>query len=146
MYTGLKSIGAALLGIIIGMALVSLLFLFVCYGSAPGIIYDGSYPFLNCLFFVPQGAWLGGLTGYAVSAVRRNKRPEAAAVLICGVLLFLSVPALFVYTDPTHIYPYEPSERWSQLGFYFGVTLFWAALMGGWAVCLLAKSPEPISD
>ena len=130
-----------LLGSILGAIAMSLGYYLFDYCVNPRLIYDGSYFLIEGLLaFSPQGIWLGAVTGYAVAAARGGLLKKASIISICGILLFLIAPSWFVIKDPLHFYAYEPSERWSQMGYYYGGGLLWAGLLSTWAFRLWAKS------
>lgn len=124
---------AVVIGVVVGAIAVSLVNFLLHLAFARQLFNDGLYLILY-FFFVPQGAWLGGFTAYALMEARRGSRRRAGTVLLTGSVLLIGAALLFAFS--------YPSDHWDYLTGYFGVALVWALGLIIWAV-LLAKAPPP---
>lgn len=115
----------SLIGSLLGAVAVSLANFLEQLAFERALFSDGLYIILYFLY-VPQGAWLGALTGYGLSAVGRVNRRRTGAILIAGSGLLIAVGLLFAYS--------YPANHWDYLIGNFGVALLWAAGIIPWGI------------
>jgi hypothetical protein len=124
---------AVVIGVVGGAGAVSLVNFLLHLAFARQLFNDGLYIILY-YFFVPQGAWLGGFTGYGLVEARRGRCRRAGGALFIGGIALVAVALMFAFS--------YPSDRWDYLTVYFGVALIWALGLIVWAVLLTKASPS----
>ena len=127
------SVLASLLGSVLGAIAISLMSFLLHLWFVPQLLHDGQYP-LVYLLIAPQGAWLGGLTGYVLASYKGHRR-RAGMTLLVGSVLFVAVALRYEFSRPFD---------WGELAAYFGSGLTWALGLALWAVLLVKPQPSVI--
>jgi hypothetical protein len=124
---------ASILGSLLGAIAISLLSFLTHLLFFPQVFNDGLYP-LVYLLIVPQGVWLGGVMGYALTRNHTGNHRWVGMTLLVGSVVFVGAALILALS--------QSSNSWDYLIGYFGVALIWASALFLWAIFLLATA-EP---
>lgn len=126
---------SAIFGAIVGAIAISLVNFLLHVLFAPQLLHDGQYVFVFFLF-VPQGAWLGGFTGYALARVHDADHRWAGFALLVGSLIIVVTALLLAFS--------YSADHWDYLTSYFGVSLLWAVVLIVWAIIWAKSKPSAV--
>ena len=125
---------SAVLGAMLGAIAISLINFLWHLIFMPQLLHDGQYVFVFFLF-VPQGAWLGAFTGYALATVHDTNHRKAGFTLLIGSLVLFVAALAFAFSN---------ADPWDYMTSYFGASLIWAVVLIVWAVNWAKSEPSAV--